>query len=411
MGLQPLNEPATNALVWASVILVQVMQSMVLRGSKMKFIGVTVVSLIILWTGCGDQGNSNSELSNENSEGSLNTSVDTSVIRDWTNYMQSSDNGLWEGQPQYANSYNFMGHLYDEESLEIPVYSPFAVCCYSDTIFVTDASTKELVALDTDGSVLWKAGGEGEGPGEFSIVTTLAVSRKYIAVLNIHLNRVELFNRDGSFANSFSITRPQDIVTLNDTTFLVGSTEEQDGDLHILDTSNGIIRSFGQANMQQYDEILRPDLMRLCIGGDGRVGIFNRYEGLLSIYDIETEECIFNGSREYPSEPTPPDRYTADSGESQLVFFPIGGNAFLGPEGMLNVVICNYMDDGSFISDPDYLDFAPVTGIDRYDWDGIYLDSYCLPDSCINFVSVLNNGNRLIGRNFAEGVLCVFEQN
>lgn len=377
----------------------------------MKFIRITTLLLIFLWTACGQEGSGNSEATNENTEGSLNNSVNTSVIDDWTEYMQSSDNGLWEDQPEHSNIYSFLGHLYDEESLEIPVYSPFAVCCYSDTIFVTDASTKEVVALDANGAVLWKAGGEGEGPGEFSIVTTLAVSRKYIAALNIHLSRVELFNRDGSFANSFSITRPQDIVALNDTTFLIGSTEEQDGDLHILNTNRGIIRSFGQANMHHYDRMLRPDLMRLCIGGDGRVAIFNRYEGLLSIYDIETEESIFIGSREYPSDPTPPEPYTADNGETQLVFFPIGGNAFLGPEGMLNVIICNYMDDGSFISDPDYLDFAPVTGVDRYDWDGNYLDSYCLPDSCINFVSVVPDENRLIGRNFTEGVLCVFEQN
>ncbi|MCK5134005.1 MAG: hypothetical protein KAR40_17885 [Candidatus Sabulitectum sp.] len=67
------------------------------------------------------------------------------------------------------------------------------------------------------------------------------------------------------------------------------------------------------------------------------------------------------------------------------------------------------MDDGSFISDPEYLDFAPVTAVDRYDWDGNYLDSYCLPDSCINFVSSLNN-NKLVAMNFAEGVLCLFER-
>ena len=128
----------------------------------MKFIGVTLVLVILLSGGCGKQEYYNSEANNENTDGSLNTSIDSAVIADWTSYMQSSDNGLWEDQPEYANMYDFRGHLYDEESLEIPVYSPFAVCCYSDTIFVTDASTKEVVALDTNGTVLWKAGGEGE---------------------------------------------------------------------------------------------------------------------------------------------------------------------------------------------------------------------------------------------------------
>jgi hypothetical protein len=377
----------------------------------MKTIKLAVVLLIVLLSACGNKGSEISESAGENTGDSSNTAVGDSIASDWIEYMQSSDDGLWEDMAEHEISYRYSGHLYDEEDIEIPVYSPFAVCCFSDTIFVTDAATKQVVALDTGGTVLWKAGGSGEGPGEFSMMTTLAVSKSFVAALNIHMDRVELFNRDGSFARSFRITRPQDIVALDDTTFIIGSTEEQSGDLHILNTNRGIIRSFGQANLDLYDGAYRPDLMRLCTGGDGRVAVFNRYEGLLSIYDIETEECVYSGSRDYPENPTPPAFFTDSDGETRTVFFPIGGNAFPGPEGMLNVVVCNYMNDGSFISDPDYLDFAPVTGIDRYDWDGNYLDSYCLPDSCINFVSPLSNENTLIGRNFAEGVLCVFEKN
>ena len=368
-----------------------------------------ILAWILFSIACGRGDTGNAESTPDIAEDSSSIGVSVAIINEWTEYMQSSDIGLWEDNLEHTISYRYLGHLYDEEDLDIPVYSPFAVCCYSDTIFVTDASTKQIVAMDSEGSVLWKAGGQGEGPGEFSIVTTLAVSGKYVAALNIHLSRVELFHRDGSFANSIQINRPQDIVALNDTTFVVASTEEQGGDLHIVNASRGIVRSFGEANRDQYDGILRPDLMRLCIGGDGRIAIFNRYEGLLSIYDIETEECLYSGSREYPATPTPPQSIIGSDGESHTVFFPIGGNVFPGSEGMLNVVVCNYMDDGSFISDPEYLDFAPVTGVDRYDWDGIYLDSYCLPDSCINHVSILPE-NRMVGSNFAEGVLCLFEQ-
>jgi len=376
----------------------------------MKNFRISAVLLLILGFACGQEEQTGLGSASENSEIPSHNGISTSVVNDWTEYMQSTDNALWKDSIEHLISYRFLGHLYDEESLDIPVYAPFAVCCYSDTIFVTDASTKEIVALDFNGEVLWKAGGEGEGPGEFSMMTTLAVSSRYVAASNIHLERVEIFNRDGSYFNSFPVTRAQDIVALDDTTFIVGSTEEDGGDLHILNTNRGIVRSFGQANMNHYEGMLRPDLMRLSIGGGGRIAIFNRYEGLLAIYDIETEECIFRGSREYPSTPTPPESFTDSEGVTRILKFPIGGNAFLGPEGMLNVVICNYMDDGSFISDPDYLDFAPVTGVDRYNWDGVYLDSYCLPDSSINYASLLSNENTLIGVNFAEGILCVFER-
>ncbi len=49
-----------------------------------------------------------------------------------------------------------------------------------------------------------------------------------------------------------------------------------------------------------------------------------------------------------------------------------------------------------------------VTAVDRYDWDGSYLDSYCLPDTSINYVAGLPDG-RVVARNFAEGIICQLE--
>ncbi len=262
--------------------------------------------------------------------------------------------------------------------------------------------------MQENGTVLWKAGGQGEGPGEFSLITTLAASKRYVAAANIHLGRIELFHCNGSYANSIQLERPQDIAVLNDSTFIVGSTEEQGGDLHIVNVNTGILRSFGEVNRNSYQDVLRPDLIRLCVGPDGKVAVFNRYEGLLAIYDIDTEECVYRGNREYPAEISPPASFIDDNGEQRSMFFPVGGNIFLGSEGMLNVVVCNYMEDGTFLSDPEYLDFAPVTAIDRYDWAGEYLDSYTLPDSCINYIAILPS-NSYVAINFAEGVLCLFE--
>jgi len=230
----------------------------------MKSITITIIALVFFSIACGGKENANIDSDHENAEVSDNE-VNITIIDEWTEYLQSSDNGLWEDSTEHTLSYRYLGHLYDEEDLDIPVYSPFAVCCYSDTIFVTDAATKQIIAMDDEGSVLWKAGGEGEGPGEFSTMTTLAVSGKYVAVLNIHLGRIELFNRDGSFSHSIQVTRSQDIVALDDTTFIVASTEECGGDLHIINANGEIERSFGQANLDHYDGILRLDLKRLCV--------------------------------------------------------------------------------------------------------------------------------------------------
>ena len=370
----------------------------------MKFRILLLAASIIIFPACGQ------ETEDIESASASITAVDTygpdrNVISEWKDYLESSDDGLWEDIEDHFLEYRHLGYFCEEQDLEPAVYSPFAVCSFADTIYVTDSSTKQVVAMDSEGSVLWKAGGAGEGPGHFGMMTTLAASRLYVAVLNRSLRRIEFFNRDGSFSHNIQFAEPQDITALDDTTFLVASSFEPGGDIHILDSENGIVRSFGEAAIEQYAEFFRPDLMRICAGSNGRVAIFNRYEGLLVIYDMNSEECIYRGNRKYPATPSPPRAFTSESGEERMVMFPIGGNAFRGPEGMLNVVVCNYMDDGSFISDPEYLDFSPVTAIDRYDWDGNYLDSYCLPDSSINFVATLPDGGGIVARNFAEGIL------
>lgn len=377
------------------------------EGVKMRIAYGMCLILLLIACGGGEGEYSENEVDSGENVSTV-ISSDPVEMSEWTEYLQSSDTGLWEDDPEHIKVISSVNPMYGDLD-EIQVYSPFAVCCYSDTIFVTDASTCEILALREDGSVVWRAGGEGEGPGEFSMITTLAASSRYIAASNIHLGRIELFSRDGSYEKSIQFERAQDIVFLDDSTFIVGSTEEQGGDFHIVDATLGIVESFGEVNVDDYDEVLRPDLIRLCLNTDGRrIAAFNRYEGLLAIYDLPSRECIYRGSREYPAAPTPPVEHITDTGESRLIYFPIGGNVFLGSEGMLNVVVCNYMEDGSFLSDPEYLDFAPITAIDRYDWDGNYLDSYCLPDSCLNYVTLLSD-DRMVAKSFAEGTLYLLE--
>jgi len=377
----------------------------------MRTIIFFAITLAISMTACNEEQGENlsTEVDANGNDSSSCINTDRDMISEWEAYFESSDQGAWEDSASHSLAYWRTGYLYDENALEVPVYTPYAITTCSDTIYVTDSNTMQVVAMNSEGSVFWKTGGQGEGPGHFANMLTLAASGRYVAALNRSLGRIEFFNKDGSFSHNLQFSRPQDIIALNDTTFLVASSEQPGGAIHVLNAHSGIERSFGEVCSEYYDGILRSDLMRLCTDGVDRVAIFNRYEGLLSIYTIETGQPIYSGSREYPATSEPPRHITGSDGQTRTVNFPIGGNAFRGPEGMLNVVICNYMEDGSFISDPEYLDFAPVTCVDRYDWDGHYLDSYCLPDSCLNYVASLPDG-RLVGRNFSEGMIVVFDR-
>ena len=322
---------------------------------------------------------------------------------EWNRFLNSGE-GLWANSPEHTISFTAMVNLTDPESMTPVIYKAGSVCSVGDTLYVTDSATKKVVAIDLQGNLLWEAGGEGEGPGEFPSIITIAASGSCIAVPNHMLSRIEFFERDGTFIRSIIFPEVQDITAINDTTFIVASDEEPGGHLHMITASGEKLRSFGAAPMDTYENIPRIDLMRICFNGEDRVAVFNRYEATLAIFDINTEEIIFQGSRPYPDTPTLPS--TLEDG--RRIHFPVGGNAFTGPEGMINVMLSNVMNDGTFISDPEYLDFAPVTIVDRYDWNGTYLDTYSLPDSCVNWATTLQDGNLVI-KNYAEGALKLLE--
>ena len=109
--------------------------------------------------------------------------------------------------------------------------------------------------------MLWKTGAKGEGPGEFSRLSSLAVSSRYLAVLNYRLSRIEFFERDGSFASSINLVGAQDIAAISHSTFIVASAGEPGGGLHIVNPEIGVIRSFGEAELEHYNEFTRSDLI------------------------------------------------------------------------------------------------------------------------------------------------------
>lgn len=334
--------------------------------------------------------------------------LDYEVMHEWKLYLESSDDGLWEDNIQHSVTFSTVDQYGDSSGQVLEVYRPVSLCEYDGNVYITDAATYQIIACDSDGSELWRAGGQGEGPGEFTMMTSIAAVNDYVLALNPGLSRIEVFFRDsGEYSHSITFVAAEDIIAIDDSTVAVGSRMGTNGDIHILDVQGETLSEFGVTETIDYYSIPRSDLMRLCTDGNGRICIFNRYEGLLAIYDIESEECCFRGSRTYPATPEPPLETVDDNGDVRFVHFPIGGNAYCGPGGMINVIVCNIMQDGSFISDPDYLDFAPITAVDRYDWEGNYLDSYCLPDSCINRAVYLQDG-RIIARNYAEGSVQVF---
>ncbi len=337
-------------------------------------------------------------------------SLDT--LSKWKLYAESSDNGLWEGDSAHNLLLDRVAILGDEEDLTPPFFNALYLHIVGDTLMIADQSTQELVCMRPNGEILWKAGESGEGPGHFHGIGTIASAGDWISVANTGLGRIDFFSTSGVFTTTISIETPEDLIALSDSTLAVLSGTQQGGVIHIIHVDSGHIRSFGEIEEDPemtLDSRFKDNLRGVFIPPD-LLAFVSRYEHRLYIFNIETEEPVFAGVRDLPSEPSKPyRRYNEETGIQSTVMFPSVGGIFRGPEGMINVVVDEYQNDGSLLHGNRYINYAPVTIIDRYDSNGQYLDSYCLPDSGISWVRMLHD-DKLVGRQQGTGIVMIYEQ-
>jgi hypothetical protein len=77
---------------------------------------------------------------------------------------------------------------------------------------VLDGQQSRLLAFGPDGDVLWTAGREGEGPGEFKDARGLALSSSgTLAVTNLRRTRLDLWRTSGEFIDSLALNHPLDL--------------------------------------------------------------------------------------------------------------------------------------------------------------------------------------------------------
>jgi len=342
---------------------------------------------------------------------SLELSPDTLIK--WKLHSESSSEGLWENQDIHSVSLERIATYGGEEDLEPPFFTADYFSVSGDSIFVSDDPGQRLVCLTLDGEVQWRAGEVGEGPGHFLGIARSDVSEEYVAVCNNGGCAIDLYSRSGGFVRRLStISGPQDVKFLSDTTLLVFSKSENGGDIHIMDIDTGeILDSFGDGEWTIVTRNYSPrDLTGIISSENNRVAYLSQFEHRLMIYDIETRSLIFRGARQLPSESHNAIETEDDEGTRRGMLFPVPGIVFLGPELMINITMPQYMSDGRLLGPSDVYDYAPVTLVDRYNWEGIYLDSYCIPDSIVSDV-YYSDDYGFIGRQRDTEVIHLYSMN
>ena len=329
--------------------------------------------------------------------------VPADTVVKWLEHAESPYGGM--GAPENGTFYALDRRLGGEE-LNPAFYDPYDFCAQGDTLFVADQSTCQVVAITVDGDVLWRAGGQGEGPGHFSRMGGIAASEEHVCALNPILGRAELFGRDGAFLRSVEISLPHDVEAVSSGRFVVASRRQPGGHLHVLDPDSGLVRSFGEAVVDEaYENVGMMDMLKLAVGPGDTLALFNRYQGSLALYDYRGQTCVYRGSRQYPARPESP-RMEQSGDMMQFYMFPVAVNVFFGSAEELNSVV-KYQADGSFLSEMGGEGQPPVTVIDRYSWSGEYLGSFCLPESSAGATEAISGG-RLVSHNYHLGTLDIY---
>jgi hypothetical protein len=324
----------------------------------------------------------------------------------WENYMESSADGLWEDSSQYSFSLERIHTFGGEYHPDPPFYKPWFMGMIGDSILVVDDATQSIVCMDTSGTVLWEFGEAGEGPGYFAGIGQIDVCGDTIAVINNGLSFIELLNRDGTLLDRISIARPQDLVFIDHRRLLVFSKDQPEGDVHLFDIeADSIIRSFGNGEWEKYPgrgaryevwgEFFPPDT----------VVYLSHFEKKLVFAYVSSGNSFITTFRDLPFQITPGrTSYDEQTNIRSDVEFPLYRSLFTGPHGQINVRVSNLMADGKMLGSTDCRNLPTVTVFDRFNHEGQYLDSYCIPDSAISDV-FYNGDNYMLGIQHPTGTI------
>lgn len=349
-----------------------------------KYISITV--FVIATLGCSERNSSYAANCNE--------SAAKDTLFKWESYFQSSAIGLWEDSAEYDLSITRVHAFGGEDDLTPIFYKPGFVHVMGDTLLITDEATQSLVCMDTTGTLLWKFGESGEGPGYFAGIGQIDVIGDTIAVINNGLSAVELLTRSGQLLDRISIERPQDISFIDSNRLLIYSKAAPGGDLHLFDLSaDSVIYSFADGEWEEwpnsgsYYEIwgvyLHPDT----------IAYISQFEKKMLFADLSNRTSYWTEIRDLPMDITP--TQTVFDEEANMYFttnYPIYRSMFIGPHGQINILFAHLMYNGEMFQPGNTENTAPVSMVDRFSSTGEYLDSYCLPDSSLNVVFYNGDG-------------------
>ncbi len=352
---------------------------------------LVVFAAIVFLTSCN--ADSNQDVVQETPSNISAAFQDT--LQKWEDYMESSAVGLWEDSMQYDLQIERIHTFGGEDHPNPPFFDPLFVHVIGDTLIITDEATQSLVCMDTTGTILWRFGEGGEGPGYFAAIGQVDVCGDTIGVINNGLSFIELLSRDGVLIGRLgAVERPMDFSFIDSNRLAVFSKKQPGGDVHIVDIrADSILYSFGDGEWVTY-----PNSGAYCtVWGlflpQDSVVYMGMYESKLVFGSMRDRTSSWIETREMPFEITEcTSYYDEETNTFRGMAYSRHVSLCIGPHGELNMVFFNVMHNGEMARGRNISDRPPVTAVDRFDRFGTYLDTYCLPDSSISRIFYNGNG-------------------
>lgn len=292
---------------------------------------------------------------------------------------------VYNGIMPYGTPPDFkLTHLVDVETEEIfhdglPVSVISSIALHEDgSFYAADNMNNRILHFDTGGTVLNVFGREGEGPGEFSMLTDIAAdAMNRVYALDYMRRRIAVFKEDGTFLKSIPIEEMGMSLAVLDTGAIYIAPfkfMQEEGDLVTgLDSNGKKIRTY-LGRVPEYKDVFSS--VAMAPTEDGLYAAFP-YPYRIERYDRDgvLRDVVI---REHPHfQPPEPPRTHSDGGRMVISSGRLQseiGNILVHDDGYIFVNVIKLTDNGDVGLEP------RKSELDIFSSDGFYLSTIQLPD-------------------------------
>jgi hypothetical protein len=315
--------------------------------------------------------------------------VPDSVSR-WIDWAERSGEGLWED-----GSHRFVleeSTIYGGQEFP-PFYNVEGFCFNNDTLFVSDPADQSIAAVSLEtGNLLWKSGEQGEGPGMFNGICEIAAGPSEIAVCDLGNSRVTVMSFQGDLVSSIPVQCPFDVMWSGDTLFILSLAETKP--LNMYSANGEFLGSCGELPEELGYLAYSNRHLHGVVAPDGSVLVISRFVGGIWKIDPATGSTELFVDIAFPQGEMVNDLASGS-------FMVLCRDVFVGPDGMLNVILPVFSENGGPLSDGG--EMQNTTAVHRYNWDGQYLDSWIM-DGTVG-IALMHNGRLFSADRYADGVI------